>query len=198
MEMNPLWIIPRSIIEKEVITHVDDSAYFTRNRYFILNKQTRDTIPPQQLTRAILTSPNYMIAQERGAGNSLGRIIFRFDNSFAVYLHDTNSPGIFQRSNRAVSHGCVRLERPLNMAEFLLNEKDPKTIEKIKYSTRVNLKDEEHIDKSKMLSSLALHPNVPVFITYYTIFPDDNAALHSYPDIYGYDSVISRYLTNYQ
>lgn len=198
MEMNPLWIIPRSIIEKEVIAHVDDSAYFARNHYFIRNKQTGDTIPPQELTRSILMNPNYMIAQERGAGNSLGRIIFRFDNAFAVYLHDTNSPGVFRRDNRAVSHGCVRLERPLDMAEFLLNEKNPKTIEKIYYSTHVNLKDKERIDKSKMLSSLPLSPSVPVFITYYTLFPDENSSLQTYPDIYGYDSVISRYLTNYE
>ena len=197
MEMNPLWIIPRSIIEKEVIAHVDDSAYFARNRYFIRNKQTGDTIPPQELTKSILMNPNYMIAQERGAGNSLGRIIFRFDNAFAVYLHDTNSPGVFRRDNRAVSHGCVRLERPLDMAAFLLNDRNQKTLEKIKYSTSVNLKNEGSIDKSRMLSSLPLNPSVPVFITYYTIFPDDYGTLCNYPDVYGYDRVISQYLTNY-
>lgn len=197
MEMNPLWIIPRSIIEKEVMAHVNDSAYFVRNRYFIRDKQSGDTIPPQELTPAILKNSNYMVAQERGAGNSLGRIIFRFPNAFAVYLHDTNSPGVFNRENRAVSHGCVRLERPLDMAFFLLKEKNQQTMEKIKYSTRANLKAPETIDKAKLLSYLPLTPEVPVFITYYTIYPDSKGKLQSYPDVYGYDRVLSRQLKNF-
>ncbi|MBQ8047455.1 MAG: L,D-transpeptidase family protein [Prevotella sp.] len=200
IEMNPLWIIPRSIIEKEVMAHVGDSAYFARNHYFIRNRQTGDTIQPQHLTPEILKNTNYMVAQERGAGNSLGRIIFRFDNDFAVYLHDTNSPGVFGRDNRAVSHGCVRLERPLDMAFFLLADKNPQTMEKIRYSTKVDLRSadaDSSIDKSKMLSSLPLKPEIPVFITYYTIFPDADGTLRTYPDVYGYDRVISRYLKNY-
>lgn len=197
MEMNPLWIIPRSIIEKEVVAHVDDSAYFIRNRYFVRNKQTGDTIPPQELTVDILKSTNYMVAQERGAGNSLGRIIFRFPNDFAVYLHDTNSPKVFSRNNRAVSHGCVRLERPLDMALFLLDGKDSDTIEKIRYSTSVSLTDPSEIDKSKFVSYLSLKKEVPIFITYYTIFPDEDGSLQAYSDVYGYDRVIAQQLKKY-
>lgn len=197
MEMNPLWIIPRSIIEKEIVHHIGDSAYFARNHYYIKNKQTGDTIPPQELNMAIIKSPNYTFAQERGAGNSLGRIIFRFPNDFAVYLHDTNSPSVFQRENRAVSHGCVRLERPFDMARFLLDDKNAKTLEKIRYSMRANLKNKESIDKEKMLSALPVEPAIPVFITYYTLFAGSDSTIHAYPDVYGYDAVISNYLKNY-
>lgn len=66
------------------------------------------------------------IIQAGGPKNSLGRIIFRFDNNFSVFLHDTSSPWVFQRERRTVSHGCVRVEKPYELALFLLDDVDEK------------------------------------------------------------------------
>ena len=129
-------------------------------------------------SQGMLLSGRYRVAQAGGPGNSLGRIIFRFRNNFDVFLHDTSSPGVFNRDNRGVSHGCVRVQRPFDLARFLI-EKDI---------------DEQ---PDSLIRSQAV-ARVPIFITYYTLFrtPDDGQ-YRTYPDVYGYDRVIYQALTPY-
>ncbi|MCF0199483.1 MAG: L,D-transpeptidase family protein, partial [Bacteroidaceae bacterium] len=88
LELNPYWVVPTSIIRKEVVPrHVGDSAYFARNNYHAIDKQTQEQVSPRYLTADQWLSGRYTLRQEKGAGNSLGRMIFRFPNKFAVYLH---------------------------------------------------------------------------------------------------------------
>ena len=136
MELNPYWVIPQTIVRKEIIAgHLGDSAYFARNNIHAIEKETKELVNPTLLTEQQLRSARYTLRQEKGAGNSLGRIVFRFPNRFSVYLHDTNNRGAFWRDNRGVSHGCIRLERPLDLAIFLLGEGvDPFVIDRIRMS----------------------------------------------------------------
>lgn len=206
MDVNPQWIIPRSIIENSIIRHCGDSAYFARHRYFVRHRRSGKKIPIRQVSWSMLNSPDYLVIQEGGEGNSLGRIIFRFENSHSIYLHDTSTPSFFQRQNRSVSHGCIRVQKPIDLAIFLLDDKDEKTIDKIKYSMSADVSTlgengrnerkkyesitTDTLDMDRIISHVKVEPAVPVFITYYTIYPDSEGQLQDYADCYGYDAII--------
>ncbi len=214
IEVNPLWLVPNNIIKGELAYHAGDSAYFAEDNYVITHKETGDTINPKETTFAMLRSGKYRIAQERGPGNSLGRVVFRFPNPFSVFLHDTNSPRAFRREVRTLSHGCVRLERPLNMALYVLEDEDEWTLDKVRISMGFKpesekgkkwIEDYEKDVEERMAQGDTIIPpryhslirhkelksNIPLSITYYTIFFDENGKLQSYPDRYGYDKLIS-------
>jgi len=202
MELNPYWVIPQSIIRKEIVTqHLGDSAYFARNNIHAIEKETKEQVDPTSLTEQQLRSARYTLRQEKGEGNSLGRIIFRFPNRFSVYLHDTNNRGAFWRTNRGVSHGCIRLERPLDLAIFLMGQDpDEFTIDRIRISIdlppltpRGKRYKENHPDGTPM-GYFKFPESTPLWIDYYTLYPDMNGVLHEYPDSYHYDKEIEKIL----
>lgn len=209
IDFNPQWIIPRSIIRTSIVRHVGDTSYFERNNYFVQERKTGSRVGLDIVTRDMLLSPDYLVVQQGGAGNALGSVIFRFDNKFSVFMHDTSSPSVFGRINRSVSHGCIRAEKPFDLAVFMLDDKDDETVEKIKYSMDFYSKKTRDVigergsgeklayDRKKYLNSLRLANPVPIFITYYTIYPDVDDVLRDYKDIYGYDKVIYEYLRGY-
>ena len=152
-------------------------------------------------------SKDYLVIQKGGIGNSLGRIIFRFNNSFSVFLHDTNRHNVFSQENRGVSHGCIRVERPFDLAVFLLKDKNESLIRKLHYSMTAEIGGEstvlpeeekkmikkqkpDTLQRSMLISSLKVEPQIPIFITYFTIYPDVNGKLQYFSDVYGYDKVI--------
>lgn len=203
MDVNPNWILPKSIAEDVVYK----TGYLRREKMYIVDRK-KGKVDLSEASYTKIKEGQQYIVQPGGPGNSLGRIIFRFDNNFAVYLHDTSSPWIFNKQNRAVSHGCIRLQRPFDMAVFLMNDKDDELIEKIKYSMTTDIsvlydkenkeekKDQEkiEIDKDKLINRVEVDPQVPVYITYYTLYPDSEGALHSYNDVYGYDKALYKEL----
>lgn len=210
MDINPQWIIPKSIIEKSIAMHAGDSIYFDRHRYFIRERSTGKSINVKHVSSTMLRSGNYFVIQEGGKGNAMGRIVFRFDNKFAVYLHDTSSKKVFEQSNRVVSHGCIRIEKPFDFAVFLLAQKDEETIEKIQYSMAADIHSKykqssstastllcDTLNTSKLINSITVQPTVPLFITYYTLYPDEHQTIKTYCDIYGFDAIIYNLLRNY-
>ena len=209
MDINPQWIVPRSIIDKTIINHAGDSAYFARHRYFVRERRTGKVVSPEKISRAVLSDRNFLVIQEGGEGNSLGRIIFRFDNDFSIYLHDTSSKDVFLRENRDVSHGCVRVERPFDLAVFLLADKEEKTIDRIRYSMEANINDLDvnrgkmkssspALDGRRLIRSLPVDPLIPIFITYYTLYLNEEGELEEFRDVHGYDKVIYQYLAAYR
>ena len=103
IQVNPEWIIPHNIIKTDVARHAGDSAYFARNRYYIIERSSGDTLNPVIVSSSELKSGRMRVGQKGGAGNSLGRIVFRFPNNFSVYLHDTNNRGAFDRERRTLN-----------------------------------------------------------------------------------------------
>lgn len=196
MDINPQWIVPKSIAKGFVYNY----AYMHKMGMFIYDKKA-GKLPPESSSYNKIMSGEQFIIQAGGPKNSLGRIIFRFDNNFSVFLHDTSSPWLLQRSRRAISHGCVRVEKPFELALFLLGDKDEKVIEKLKYSMTMQVVNENDslvkrkIDRKKIINSLGVKPNVPLFITYYTVYYDDTGNLVEYDDIYGYDEPLIKTLT---
>lgn len=202
MEVNPQWIIPMSIVEADVARRAGDSAYFARNRYNIYDRATNKQIGVHHVSRQMLLSGKYRVAQAGGAGNSLGRVVFRFKNRFSVFLHDTSNPGAFQRESRAVSHGCVRVSKPFDLAKFVLDSPDEWLLDRIRISMGLPAETErgkEYLsanpDKDhKLIGYVPVKPRVPLYIIYYTLWPDSSGMLQSWPDVYGYDEVIWNHL----
>lgn len=201
VELNPYWIIPTSIVRKEIIPrHTGDIDYFSRNRYRVLDKESGEEVSPEFLTGDELTSGKYTIRQDNGAGNSLGRMIFRFPNNFSVFLHDTNNRGAFNREIRAASHGCIRLERPLDLAVFLMDKPDSIIIDKMRmaidkppltqWGKRYLAENPDH----QRLGSYTYKPTIPVFIDYYTLYPNLKGELQEHPDVYHYDEEMEKLL----
>jgi murein L,D-transpeptidase YcbB/YkuD len=213
MQVNPEWNIPQSIIKNDVMHHAGDSSYFARHRYYIADRATGQKVAIGSVSKAMLASGKYRVSQNGGRGNSLGRIVFRFKNNFSVYLHDTSTPAFFQNSWRGVSHGCVRVQRPFDLAHFLLGDIDDWTLDKIRISMDippVTSQGKEYISSHtpeenengrklphKLISYMPVKPHVPLYILYYTIYPDENGVVRNYPDVYGYDQLIWNHLKKF-
>lgn len=205
MDFNPQWIIPKSIIKNSVRHNAGNTAYFNSHDYFIRQRSTGREVDPAIVTGDMLMSSDYLVIQRGGEGNSLGRIIFRFDNDYSIYMHDTSNRNVFSHTNRCVSHGCIRVEKPYDLAVFMLADKDESMMKKIDYSMTVKYgrhrTDDDDvnspINRRMMLRSLKVEPQVPVFITYYTLYTDTNGTLVRYDDIYGFDPVIYQRIQKY-
>jgi len=205
IQLNPEWNIPGSILRDEVSPHAGDSAYFARNHYFIIQRSTGDTVLAKNITASQLRSGGYRVAQHSGPRNSLGRLIFRFNNQFDVYLHDTNNKSTFNNERRTVSHGCVRVQRPFDLAQFLLPQADEWMLDKI----RMNIDLQPESDKGKKykkehaedenpiagikMNTTGVSPTVPLFIDYYTLYPNpENDEMEVWRDRYEYDIQIAK------
>ena len=205
MQINPEWVIPYNIVKTDVVNHEGDSAYFARNRYSIIDKNSGDTLNVADVGSGLLLSGNIRICQKGGVGNSLGRIIFRFPNDFSIYLHDTNNRGVFQRDRRTLSHGCVRVQKPFELACYMLPDAEEWTLESIRISMDIPPVTDRgrdwlkrHDDEERpyrLISYKDVTPHVPLYIIYYTTFPNPKTGVVEYwPDIYGFDKVISKEL----
>ena len=205
MDFNPQWIIPKSIVKKSVRPHAGSRGYFESRDYFVQQRSTGKEVDPALVTGDMLMSPDYLVIQRGGEGNALGRIIFRFDNDFSIFMHDTSNRDVFARGDRSVSHGCIRVERPYDLAVFMLADKDGALMEKMKYSMTVKYgrrrtdEDDQNdpINRKMLIRSQKVEPQVPLFITYYTLYPGAGGALVGYDDIYGYDQVIYKRIQKY-
>ena len=121
------------------------------------------------------------IRQLPGADNALGRVKFLFPNNFDIYFHDTNNHNAFNASKRNLSHGCIRLSQPKELAMYLLRD-DTTT-----YSSH-NVDSLMNLDKEKWVT---LKNAVPVMISYYTAFVDAKGRLNFRNDIYKHDSAMA-------
>lgn len=195
MDINPQWIIPKSIAKGIA----GRTGYMRSEGMFVYDKRL-GKLPPGAGTYSKLMSGEQFIIQAGGPKNPLGRIIFRFDNNFSVFLHDTSSPWLFHRGKRTLSHGCVRVEKPLELALFLLDGKDAELPDKLKYSMTMPFAndkdslDKMNIDRKKLVNNVYVKPAVPIYITYFTIFYGNDGRLASFEDVYGYDEALSKEL----
>ena len=124
-------------------------------------------------------------------------------------MHDTSAKDVFSRDIRGISHGCIRVEKPFDLAVFMLKEKNEEIIDKIKYSMNADVSSygkkkigganiTDTLDRSKLVNSIAVIPQIPIFITYFTLYPSTNGKLSEYADVYGYDHAIYCHLRNYR
>lgn len=133
------------------------------------------------LARKHMERVNGRIRQKPGPWNSLGLVKFLFPNSFNIYFHDSPSKSLFERDKRYFSHGCIRLKEPKKFASYLLDDS-------IKWSNKI-LDSFMHSGKEKFVS---LKKAVPVLITYFTSWVDDNQSIEFREDIYGRDEIVAK------
>lgn len=124
-----------------------------------------------------------VVRQKPGNSNALGHIKFIFPNSYNIYFHDTPSRGLFNRQERAFSHGCIRLQQPFDLAVYLLRNQPEWTSKKIKAA--MNSSKERWVTLDKTVGG---------FITYFTSWVDEDGLLHFADDVYGHDKKLAAHL----
>ena len=208
MDVNPEWSIPLSIVSADIARHAGSEGYFASRRYYIVSRKSGKRVSASQVSSSGLRSGAYRVVQQGGAGNALGRIIFRFPNNFSVFLHDTSSPGAFGRDNRGVSHGCVRVQRPFDLARFMMDrDADEWLVDRLRLSMGLEPEGEQgraYRDSLRpgakvptLVRRIDVNPRVPIIITYYTMFQTPDGQMMYYPDVYGYDKAIGEALKPY-
>ncbi len=160
---SPYWNVPPSIVKNEIMPKMSDAYLASQNMEQV---GTEGGLPK--------------IRQKPGPKNSLGRVKFLFPNSFNIYFHDTPAKSLFSRDKRAYSHGCIRLAEPAKMAEYLLRNNPEWTPDRI--ADAMNKTTETHVKLKKP---------VPVIISYYTAWVDENGLLNFRDDIYKHDSDVT-------
>ena len=184
IEINPVWNIPRSIIEKEIIPKVKkDPTYLSREGIRIYRdwRPGAPEIPPTEIDWEEVTPKKffYRLIQDPGPLNPLGQIKFLFPNNFDVYMHDTPSRYLFAREGRTFSHGCIRLEKPLDLAEYLL-----------KGEKGWNRKQIQKKIESKQRMVITLRDPIPVHIVYLTVWTGGDGLAYFRDDLYDYDRLL--------
>ena len=205
MNLNPTWSVPRSIIEKEIYFLIKkDPNYFKKNNMQVTRKG--HVVDPDTIDWSKYKNPKtfpFAVVQDPGDANSLGRIKFMFNNPFSVYLHDTPSKRAFNYTNRGVSHGCVRIQKPMDFAFFCLTEKDSLYYDRLRYSVNQpplspkGKKLAKQGELTKLPDIVNLKQKIPLFIDYFTIYAlpgDEKMKLYFADDVYGFDERIVKEL----
>jgi len=201
IQANPVWNIPVSIAQSEIYWMARKDPYYLSNSNINVYYKDKligepDTINWSRYSRDKLP---FKFKQGSGGGNALGKFKFIFDNSSSIYLHDTNNKNGFNLTNRAISHGCVRVEKPLEFAEKLVG--DGYTYDKLRAEVDLPPVDSTHnkwykkrmAAKADTTKAFKLKPAwfgpkkpVPLIITYFTAWAQNNKIEYR-PDVYQMD-----------
>jgi murein L,D-transpeptidase YcbB/YkuD len=178
----PKWTIPESIIKKEVLPGLQkDPSYTIRKGYSIVDDNGNEINPYTIKWTKYKEGIPYNVVQGSGDDNALGVLKFNFPNKFSVYLHDTNQRYLFSNKNRALSHGCVRVQAWDQLAKFILrndslNSKNPVPVDSL-----------ESWLATKQKKYIPVRKPIPLFIRYFTCDVNDKGELVFYDDIYEED-----------
>jgi murein L,D-transpeptidase YcbB/YkuD len=185
--LNPSWNVPQGIAAKEILPLLKKNPnYLSEHQMRIYSKQAgqRTEVHPDSVNWQTMSPANfhYLIEQVPGEINALGKVKFIFPNEYDIYLHDTAQRGLFSKTVRAMSHGCVRVEKPIELAAYLLRNDPAWSAKKIN----------EFIAKGTESTGLRLRTPVPVSIAYFTAWTDNTSQLHFRNDIYNYDVPVTK------
>ena len=179
VQVNPIWNIPASIARKEISRYASNDPYYLSNNDIDVYKAGKRVSSPERIDWLSTDISQYTFKQRPGEQNSLGKIKFIFNNNSSVYLHDTPARSAFKKKARAISHGCVRVEKPMELALALFGP--GKTYDQIKTAM------ERSYPRAKYI---VLPAKVPVYLTYITAWVDEQRILQIRNDIYGLDDLL--------
>lgn len=179
--LNPYWNVPNSIARKDLLPKQQNNPnFFTsqRIRVYVNHDGHSEAVNPDLINwHAAGKNFPYVLRQDPGEKNALGTIKFMFPNPFNIYLHDTPSKQLFQKDVRMFSSGCIRLEKPLQLAGFVLNEPNAVTdiVDKIKSGKTITVN---------------LPKRLPIYLIYLTTWVDNSNNIYFASDTYGRDKRI--------
>ncbi len=154
---SPYWNVPPSILRKEILPAIaKNSNYLAKNDMGWVGNRVRQRPGPQ---------------------NALDKVKFIFPNSHIIFMHDTPAKSLFDKERRAFSHGCIRLEKPRELAIKILEDDENWTVEKIDAAMN------REVEKTYNLKT-----KIPVYIGYFTSWVDREGEVYFYDDIYGHDA----------
>lgn len=162
---SPYWNVPPGIYNKEIIPALAKNKNYLATHNMEWN--------------------NGQLRQKPGKNNSLGQVKFIFPNSNNIYLHDTPAKSLFEKENRAFSHGCIRVGKPKELAVSILKDDVNWTPQKIEAAMQAGRE-----------KAYRLKEKIPVYIGYFTAWVDNNGELHFYNDIYERDAPLFNLLTD--
>lgn len=169
----PFWTAPQSIARKEILPKAQkDNAYLERNNFEVVDAKCN----PVYVSESQWNSYNednfpYYFRQSSGADNAMGVIKFDLESPYSIFLHATSNPSVFEQENRFVSHGCIRLEKPLELAQAILGDK-------------IDIKELEKGKKDTKSESVILPKKIQTFIIYMPVIVE-NGRVVFLPDVYG-------------
>ncbi len=178
---NPYWYVPRSILGESMLRASQRSpGYLNRRGFEVLNHRGKQ-ISSSRVKWWKYNQKNlpYNVRQRPGRGNALGEIKFLFPNKHSVYMHDTPSRHLFKNRSRAFSHGCVRVQDPRKFAEVVLGWNSSKVRGAV---------------AAKKNRPVKLEKKLPVHMTYFTLWLDDDGDIGLHNDVYGRDKALKRAL----
>jgi murein L,D-transpeptidase YcbB/YkuD len=188
LELNPSWNLPPSIVAEEIIPESGgDPGYLARKGLEVVKGyDDPQTVDPYSVDLAQLGSASspYRLRQGPGPDNPLGQVKFMFPNEHDIYLHDTPADHLFAKEERAFSHGCIRLERPLELAHVLLKGSEW-TPEKV-----------QSVLASGEQTTVSLPKPLPVHLLYFTAWVDESGTLQFRRDVYGHDTKLAKALAD--
>lgn len=182
----PYWNVPLSIQRSEMLPKIQkDPAYLAKNDLEIVDGRGQVVGGGSVGANTIeqLHSTKLALRQRPGPKNSLGLVEFLFPNEYNVYLHGTPAPELFERSRRDFSHGCIRVQDPVGLAVWVLNDKPEWTRERIIAAMNGDRTLQVNLDNP-----------IPVLIVYGTAVALENGEVRFFDDIYGYDAELERVL----
>ena len=182
--LRPYWNVPPSILRGEIVPAIQrDRSYIARRNYEVTT-QGGKVVTSGQISDEVLaqlSAGELAVRQKPGAANALGLLKLIFPNEHNVYLHSTPSSALFSRSRRDFSHGCIRVEKPAELAAWALRNNPGWTLERVQQGMQ-NGKDDVTVNLAK---------RVPVFIVYGTALAYENGEVHFSDDIYGHDDKLA-------
>ena len=179
----PYWNVPPSIQRGEIAPKLN-ATYAAKHNYQIVDDAGR-VLDVNDETVARVRRGSLRVRQKPGTSNALGLVKFLFPNDNNVYLHSTPQQSLFARARRDFSHGCVRVEDPAALAEWVLREKPEWTKDRIKAAFE-GKRDDLYVNLEKPIT---------VKITYQTVVAQNDGTVHFYDDIYGHDARLVAALT---
>jgi murein L,D-transpeptidase YcbB/YkuD len=182
--LNPQWHVPANIIKKELLDKIREDPDYLKHEHlqaFHVTKDKTEEVDAATFDFGGIEAEELKLVQKEGRGNALGRIKFLFPNPFEVYLHDTPQQQGFNEKIRTLSHGCVRVEKPMELMEFLVQGHSPWTKEDI----------QKKIDTQK-IQVLTLPEPVKLHILYWTSWVDKQGRVQFREDIYEKDKELSQ------
>ncbi|MEO6982996.1 MAG: L,D-transpeptidase family protein [Edaphobacter sp.] len=183
----PYWNVPVDIVKKELVPHVvADPGYLQSKNFEVTNR--KGEVLTDYTTRQLARS-QVMVRERPGPKNSLGLVKFMFPNQYDIYLHSTPAVSLFSRTRRDFSHGCIRVQKPIDLAVWVLDgqtDKDgqPWDIEKVN----------EAMTTGPDNKTIGLKTPLPIVIFYVTALVEEDGGVHFFDDIYGYDAEMQKVL----